>query len=76
MGAGEEVEDGGGVTGIVDRISEVGDRANEVQTAGVHGTGFIAGSLARVDAGDGMRWLGIKVGSDKELAEVGTIGKR
>ena len=51
LGAGEEVDDEvvGGACGMgVERIDEVGDRASEGQAAGVYGTSFTAGSLARV----------------------------
>ena len=50
MSVGKEVDDiaqGAGGMGV-DGIGEVGDRASEGQAAGVYGTGFTAGSLARV----------------------------
>ena len=37
----------------------------------MHAAGFTVGSLARLGARDGMWEPGIKVGSDKELTEVG-----
>ena len=38
-------------------------------------TGFTAGSLARVGARNGTFRPGIKVGSDKEMSEVGKIAE-
>ena len=38
----------------VDRIGQVGDRANERQAAGVYGTGFTVGSMAKVEAQGGQ----------------------
>ena len=74
LGVDEEVyKVAGGASGMgVDRIGEVDDRANEEQNAGVHWTGFRAGSLASVGTWDGT---GIKVSSDKELTEVGRIAE-
>jgi hypothetical protein len=64
LGAGEEVDKvAGGASGM-----GVGDRASEGQAAGVYGSGFTVGSLARKGARDGM---GNKVSSDKELIEIG-----
>jgi hypothetical protein len=57
----------------VDMIGEVSDRASEGQAAGVYWAGFTAGSLARKGARGGMRGTGNKVGSDKELMEVGRM---
>ena len=72
QGVGEEVDGlaGGASSVCVDRIDEVGDRASEVHTSGVYGTCFTAGSLARVGAKHGP---GLKVGSDKQLTEVGRM---
>ena len=39
----------------------------------MYGTGFATGSLARVRTRDGTWGSGIKVGSDKELTEVGKM---
>ena len=41
----------------------------------MYGTGFTAESLARVGVRDGMQGPGIKVGSDKELIEVGRMAE-
>jgi hypothetical protein len=73
--AGEEVDEvAGGASGMgVDRIGEVGDRASEGNAAGVYGTGFTEGSLARKAARGGTRGTGNKVSSDKELTEVGRM---
>ena len=60
----------------VDRIGEVGDRASERQAAGVYGTCYTAGSLAGKGARGRTRGMGNKVGSDKELMEVGGAGKK
>ena len=49
----------------MDRIGEVG----EEQAAGIYGTDYTAGSLARKEASGGT---GNKVSSDKELTEVGS----
>ena len=54
----------------MDRIGEIGDRANEGQAAGVYGAGFTTGSLARKGARSGTRGTGNKVSSDRELTEV------
>ena len=64
--AGEEVDEvAGGASGMdVDKIGEICDRASEGQAAGVYGTGFTAGSLAKVGARDRTWVLGIEVGSD------------
>jgi hypothetical protein len=55
LGIGEEVDEvAGGASGMVmDRIPEVGDRANEGQAAGVYVTGFRAGSPPKVGVRDG-----------------------
>ena len=58
----------------VDRIGEVSDRASEGQVAGLCGTGFTAGSLARVEAKVRTRRPGIEVGSDKELMLIRRVG--
>ena len=42
---------------------------------GLYGAGFTMGSLARVGARDGMRGVGIKVSSDKELTVVGRMAE-
>ena len=44
--------------------------------AGEYGTGFAAGSLARVGGRDGTSGLSIKVSSDMELTEVGRMVER
>ena len=77
LGAGEEVyEVAGGASGLgVDRIGEVGDRANEGEGAGVYGAGFTVGSLAGKGTRGGMRWTGNKVSFDKELMEVGRMAE-
>ena len=54
-----------------DRIGEVGDRASEGQAARVFGAGFTEESLASKGARGGTRGTGNKVGSNKELMEVG-----
>ena len=57
-----------GITpGADDEVDEVGVRANEGKAAGVYGTGL--------GARDGMWGPGIKVGSDKELTEVGRMAE-
>ena len=58
-----------------DRIGEIGDRACEGQAAGVYGTGFTAGYLAGKGARGGTKGTGNKVGSDKELMEVGRMAE-
>ena len=60
-GYSEEVDGvAGGASGMdVDRIGQVGDRANERQAAGVYGTGFTVGSLAKRGARNGMWGLGV-----------------
>ena len=45
----------------LDRIGEVVDRINEGQAAGMFGTGFAAGPLARVEARDISRGLRISL---------------
>ena len=50
----------------MDRIGEVGDGASEGQVAGVYGTDFTVGSLARKGNRGGPRGRGNKVSSDKE----------
>ena len=57
----------------MDRIGDVGDRASKGKAVQVHGTGFTAGSLARVGTRGGTRGPGIKVISEKELTEVGRM---
>ena len=63
LGACEEIDEvAGGACGMRrDRVEEFGDRASEGQTADVHGTGFTAGSQARIGAvtegGRGSRLL-------------------
>ena len=42
---------------------------------GVYGAGFIAGPLARKGARGGLREMGNKVNSDKELTEVGRMAE-
>ena len=54
----------------LDEIAEVGDRVSEWQAAGVYGAGFTAGFLARKGAKGGIRGMGNKVSSDKELTKV------
>ena len=54
----------------MDRIGEFGDRASEIQAAGVYGAGFTVGSLEGKGARSGMRGMGNKVSFDKELLEV------
>ena len=74
--AGEEVDEIAGGAGMgVNRIGEVGDRVNEGQAAMVYGTGFTVGSLARIGARDGSWRPGIKVGSDKQLMEIGRMAE-
>ena len=53
--AGEEVDEvTGGVSSMdVDRIGDAYDRASEVQTSWVYGTGFTVGSMTWVGARDG-----------------------
>ena len=57
---GKEVDEvAGGASGMeVDKIGEVSDRVSEGQAAGVYGTGFTAGSLAKLGARDRMRGQG------------------
>ena len=71
LGATEEVHKvAGGAGGMgADRIGEVGDRASEGQAAGVYGAGFTAGPLTRKGARGGLRGMGNKVSSDKELMD-------
>ena len=66
LGAGKEVDEvAEGASGMnVDRIGEVADRASEGQAAGVYGSGFTAGSLARNGVRSGMRETVNKVSSD------------
>jgi hypothetical protein len=59
----------------VNRIGDVDNRASEGQAARVYGTGFKAGYLVRIRAQE-MSGLRPKVGSDKELMEVGRMGER
>ena len=54
----------------VDRIGEVDGRASEGHAAGMYGTAFTAGSLARIRTRDSTQGPGTNVGSD-ELTEVG-----
>ena len=54
----------------VDRIEKIGDGAREGRAAGVYGAGFTAGSLARKGARGGMKGMGNKISSDKELMGV------
>ena len=77
LDAGEEVDEvAGGASGmVVDSIGEIGDRASEGQAAGLCGTGFTPGSLARKGARGGMRGTGNKVIYDKELVEFGRMVK-
>ena len=56
----EVVEVAGGENGIgVGRVGVVSDRACEGQAAGVYGTGFTVGSLAKRGARNGMWGLGV-----------------
>ena len=71
LGAGEEVDKvAGGASGM-----GVGDRASEGQAAGVYGSGFTVGSLARKGARDGTRGMGDKVSIYKELIEVRRVAE-
>ena len=56
-------------------IGEVGNRASEGQAAGVYGASVTAESLAGNGARGEMRGTGNKVGSDKELMEVGRVAE-
>ena len=75
LGVGEEVDEiNGGASGMdVIRIGKVGDRSSEGEAVGVYGICFTAASLAWEGAEDRTLLLGIKVGFDKELTEVGRI---
>ena len=75
--AGEEVDEvAGGASGMgANRIGEIGDRASEGQAAGVYGAGFTAGPLAREGARGGLRGMGNKVSSGKELTEIGRMAE-
>ena len=54
----------GGARGMdMDKIGEVGDRANEGQVAGMYETGFTADALARKGIRNGTWGLGIEVDS-------------
>ena len=57
----------------MDRIGEIGGRANERQAAGEYGIGFTVGSLARIGAQDRIRGQRIKVGSNEGFMEVERI---
>ena len=54
----------------LDRICEVGSRADEGQVARVFGTGFVAGSLAGIGASCNSK---IKDDFDMELTEVSKV---
>ena len=77
LSAGEELYEvvgGANSMGVV-WIGEVHDRTSEGQAAGVYGACFTTGSLARKGARGGTRGTGNKVGSDKELTEVGRMAE-
>ena len=67
LGAGEEVDEiAGGASGMsVDRMGEI----SEGRAAVVYGAGFTAGPLTRKGARGGLRGMGNKVSSDKELMD-------
>ena len=58
-----------------DRIGEIGDKGSEGQAAGVYGAGFIAWPLAGKGARGGLKGMGNKVSSYKELTEVGRMAE-
>ena len=77
LGEGEDIDNfpGGAGGWDVGRICEAGDRASEGQAVGVYGVGFTVGSLARKGVSVGMRGMGNKVSSDKELMKVGMMAE-